>query len=86
MCDTRPTPTPFARCLITRSAPLRSEVLIGSLLPDEAKSEPCWAAWLLHSKYLSILTQHTISRAELITLGELIEEHQRAIVQVELPN
>jgi hypothetical protein len=57
-------------------------VLIGSLLPDKAKQEPCWTAWLMHSRYLSILTQHIVSRADLITLGALIEEHQRAFAQV----
>ena len=61
-----------------------SEVLIGSLLPDKAKQEPCWRAWLIHSRYLSILTQHTISRAELTLLGSLIEEHQNAFAQVSL--
>ena len=61
---------------------LYSEVLIGGLLPLAAKSEPCWTTWLIHSIYLSILTQHSISRAELATLGALIEEHQQAFGKV----
>jgi hypothetical protein len=58
-----------------------SEQIIGALLSEAAKREPCWLCWITHTRYLSILTQHVISREELNNLATLIEEHQSAFAK-----
>jgi hypothetical protein len=64
---------------------LGSELIIGELLPAEAKRELCWQCWLKHVQYLSILTQHVISREQLVTLATLIDEHQAAFKKAHRP-
>ena len=59
-----------------------SELIIGGLLPEQAKREPSWTCWLRHCQYLSIITQHAITRDELPVLAALITEHQEAFAQV----
>ena len=61
---------------------MHSELIIGKLLGEKATTILAWTCWLKHAKYLSILTQHVITRPELVELERLIDEHQKAFQKV----
>ena len=60
---------------------LISEMIIGPLIKGH-EMEPCWQCWLKHLEYLTIITQHVITEAELTTVARLISDHQQAFAKV----
>ena len=56
-------------------------MIIGPLIKGH-EMEPCWQCWLKHLEYLTIITQHVITEAELTTVERLISAHQQAFAKV----
>ena len=78
----RPTATLGMSATQTMYFAQHSILLLGGLLPQEAKRLPAWRSWLLHHRVLMMCLQRTFNTDELELLDDLITQYSTQFQKV----